>query len=161
MNGVDPLRLRRGADGRLLLRKIDDAGRESEVPVQVALCFPWSLPGRFLSLRNADGQEEALIDDHRALPEGVRALIEEDLRKRYFVAHITRVEDIREEADLFRWQVMTDAGERSFLTSRTDRPRRLSDGDFVVRDVSRDVYVIPDPARLDEHSRAKLWLYLD
>jgi hypothetical protein len=150
--------LRRGLDGRLLLRKTDGA---VEVAVHVALCFPWTAADRFLSLRNPDGQEELLIDDYRALPEGERALLEEDLRRRYFVAHITHVTDIREDADLFRWQVTTDAGERSFLTSRTERPRRLAGGELVVRDVSRDVYVIPDLGRLDASSRAKLWLYLD
>jgi hypothetical protein len=161
MSAREPLRLRRGADGGLLLEKRGEDGGVVEVAVQLALCFPWSLPQRFLSLRNADGREEALIDDYRSLPEDVRELIEAGLRKRYFVARLTRVLDIREEADLFRWQVATDAGERSFLTSRTDRPRRLAGGEFVVRDVSRDVYVIPDPAQLDESSRAKLWLYLD
>ncbi|MFO0985149.1 MAG: DUF1854 domain-containing protein [Planctomycetota bacterium] len=149
------LDLRRGFDGRLFLLRQAPDGSSTEVPVQVALCFPWTRPDAFLSLRNGDGGEERFLENYRDLPAAARELLEEEIRKRYFVARIVRVDEVRDEAELFRWKVLTDAGPRTFLASRTDRPRQLPGGGIVLRDVSGDAYVIPDPNDLDPASRKR------
>lgn len=52
------LRLQRRADGQLWA-SLDG----SEQAVRVHRCFPWSEPGRFLSLRNNENEEFALVRD--------------------------------------------------------------------------------------------------
>lgn len=152
--------LQRGRDGRLVITRTDGDGNPVEVPVQVALCFPWSHPEQYVSLRNDRGEEEAFLEDYAQMPEPARELIIAEIRQRYFVARIVEVEAIVDEAELFRWRVITDAGPRTFLAPRTERPRKLKDGSVVVRDVCLDSYLV-DLEALDARSRRRLSLYLD
>ncbi|MFQ5699233.1 MAG: DUF1854 domain-containing protein [Myxococcota bacterium] len=53
---MNELTLERRADGQLLAVR-----GTLEVAVRVQRCFPWSEPGRFLSLRDNDEREVALV----------------------------------------------------------------------------------------------------
>src|SRR5215212_8814264 len=64
--------LRSGPDGRLLA-VVDGAS----VAVRVRQCFPWSEPRRHLSLRDADDEEVALVEDPAALPDESRQALEQ------------------------------------------------------------------------------------
>jgi hypothetical protein len=50
---------------------------------------------------------------------------------------------------------------RHYLTRRTDNPRRLANGEVLIKDVSNDLYLIPNPKGLDAKSLKLLWVYLD
>ena len=153
--------LYRRADGRLVLRKENGNGETTETPVQVACCFPWTHPHEFISLRDDKGREQKLIENLQQLDAPIRALIEDELAGRNFMPRITGIEAITDEIELFHWQVVTAAGPRSFLTRRTDHPRKLANGDVLIKDVSNDLYLIPNPKGLDAKSLKLLWVYLD
>jgi hypothetical protein len=150
--------LTRRADGRLVLRRENADG---ETPVQVACCFPWTHPREFISLRDDKGKEQLLIDDLQQVAAPARALIEDELAERNFLPRITGIEAITDEIELFHWKVITAAGPRSFLTRRSDHPRKLANGDVLIKDVSNDLYLIPNPKGLDAKSLKLLWVYLD
>src|ERR1051325_10672137 len=88
------LQLERRADGRLWAVR-DGAERA----VWVRRCFPWSEPARFVSLRDDDEEEFALVADPAGLDPASRRVLEEALVAAGFVFEITRVTAIEEEGD--------------------------------------------------------------
>ncbi|MDZ7344687.1 MAG: DUF1854 domain-containing protein, partial [candidate division KSB1 bacterium] len=113
------------------------------------------------SLRDDKGHEQILIEDLREVDNPARALIENELAERNFLPMITGIDAIAGEMELFHWKVMTNAGPRSLLTRRNDHPRKLANGDVLIKDVSNDLYLIPNPKGLDAKSLKLLWVYLD
>jgi hypothetical protein len=148
--------LERRADGRLWAVR----GAE-ERAVWVRRCFPWSEPGRFLSLRDDDEEEFALVRDPAELGAESRRVLEEALVEAGFVFAVTRVLEIDEEVEIRTWRVETEQGTRSFQTRLDDWPRVLPHGGLLIRDVAGDLYHLADPQRLDQKSRELLWAFVD
>lgn len=147
--------LERHKSGRLALTDAD-----TTCEVSVVACFPWSRPHEFLSLRDDKGRERLFLKNLTGLDEPTQQLLLAELRRRNFVPRILTVASLTDEADLFLWRVVTDAGRRSFLTQHLDTLRRLPDGSLLIHDISNDVYRVV-PAELDRHSLSLLWVYLD
>jgi hypothetical protein len=143
-------------DGRLWARS--DEGSRSVKPTR---CFPWSEPDRWVSLRDADGKELALVEDPRLLDEDSRVALETALRETAFVFEVTRIVAVDEEVEIRTWTVQTRQGLRRFQTARDAWPRELPTGDYLVRDVAGDLYRIGDPEGLDAESRRYLWAFVE
>ena len=150
------LSLERRPDGQLWAAR-DGMAR----PVRVRRCFPWSEPGRFLSLRDDDDAEVALVGDPGELDPASRVALEQALVEAGFVLEVTRVLAIDEEVEIRVWRVETRQGARTFQTRLDDWPRALPQGGVLIRDVAGDLYHFADPARLDRNSRALLWAFVD
>ncbi len=136
------LTLERRTDGRVWA--VRDG---TERAVWVRRCFPWSEPGRFLSVA-----ELAPVS---------RRVLEEALVAAGFVFEVTRVLAIEEEVEIRHWRVETRQGPRAFQTRLDDWPRLLPHGGLLVRDVAGDLYHLADPNALDRKSRALLWAFVD
>ena len=134
---------------------------EQEVAVRVRRAFPWSEPGRFLSLRDHDDTEIALVADAAELDHASRAALERALVQAGFVFDVTAVTEIDEEVEIRTWRVQTLQGPRTFQTRLDDWPRSLPEGGLLIRDVAGDLYRLQNLARLDRHSRELLWAFVD
>ena len=152
----EALTLERRADGRLWATH----GGESR-PVWVQRCFPWSEPGRYVSLRDEDENEVALVADPAELDRESRASLESALQSAGFVFQVTGVLEIEEEVEIRRWRVVTSQGERSFQTRLDDWPLELPGGGLLIRDVAGDLYRLGDPGEMDRKSRELLWAFVD
>ena len=152
----EELVLERGADGRLWARR----GPEAR-PVVVRRCFPWSETSRYISLRDDDQAEVALVKDPMELPPSSRQALVEALSEAGFVFEVSRVIEVEEEVEIRHWRVETKQGARSFQTRLDDWPRALPGGGFLLRDVAGDLYRLPDPSALDPKSRELLWAFVD
>lgn len=150
------LKLERRDDGQLWAVR-DDA---NAVAVTVRPCFPWTQTGRYVSLRDDDGKEIALVHDLGELDDEVRDLIEEALAEIGFVLEITRVESLQTEFEIRNWKVETRQGPFTFQTKLDDWPQPLEDGGLLIRDVAGNLFLIPDPATLDAQSRRLLWPFV-
>jgi hypothetical protein len=150
------LRLERGADGRLWA----STGLRVQ-PVLVRRCFPWTAPARFVSLRDADEEEVALVRDLAELDPESRAALEVSLVEAGFVLEIAAVDDVDDEIEIRTFRVRTRQGPRRFQTLRDEWPRPLPGGGILLRDVAGDLYLVRDPQSLDPASRAKLWALVD
>jgi hypothetical protein len=151
-----PLTLERGIDGRLCAQ----VGNERRI-VHVHRCFPWSEPERFISLRDEDGHEFALVADPAQLDDRGRSLLQAALREAGFIFDVVAVLELEEEIELRDWLVRLHQGTRRFQTRLDDWPRKLPDGGLLIRDVTGDFYRVADPARLDRRSRELLWAFVD
>jgi len=154
--GTDELELQSGGDGRLYAV----IGGEP-VAVRLRQCFPWSEPHRYLSLRDADDEEVALVDDPAALAPESRRALEQALAEAGFVLDVTRVLSIDEEVEIRQWTVETKHGRRSFQTHLDDWPRALPMGGLLIRDVAGDLYRLAAPQKMDRRSRELLWAFVD
>jgi hypothetical protein len=144
------------ADGSLCVMRGDTA-----IPVTVRPCFPWSESQRYISLRDDDHNEVALVKDAAALDPESRAVLEQALAEAGFLLEVTQVLKVEEEVEIRHWRVRTRQGERCFQTRLDDWPRSLPDGGFLIRDVAGDLYHIAAPGALDKRSRELLWAFVD
>lgn len=149
-------RLERRVDGKLWLLR-DGAA----VAVDVVRCFPWSEPRRFLSLRSADGEEQAFVRDLEELEPKSRAVLAQTLRRASFVIDVTEILHVEEDFELRSWKVRAAHGVRTFQTALDTWPQELPDGALLLEDVYGDLYRIPSPDALDAKSRKLLWAYVD
>lgn len=150
------LRLEHRADGQLWVTQ-----GENESAVRVRRAFPWSEPGRFLSLRDHEDVEVALVPDPAELDPESRRALEQALVQAGFVFDVTAVQEIDEEVEIRTWRVETRQGPRTFQTRLDDWPRMLPGGGLLIRDVAGDLYRLQHLARLDRKSRELLWAFVD
>jgi hypothetical protein len=151
---------------RLLLERRED-GRlwatwnGASRPVRVHRCFPWSEPDQFLSLRDQENQEVAMVIRLDDLESQSRKALADSLLEAGFVLRITRILEVDEEVEIRTWKVETEQGSRSFQTKLDDWPWEVPGGGIVIRDVAGDLYYVADPESLDEKSRTWLWAFVD
>jgi hypothetical protein len=150
------LRLERRADGQLWAV----LGLEA-VPVWVHRCFPWTAPGRFISLRDKEEEEVALVRDLSELEPESRRVLQSALLEAGFVLEVESVESIEDEIEIRTFRVRTRQGPRRFQTLRDEWPRPMPGGGILLRDVAGDLYLVRDPQALDRASRDRLWPLLD
>jgi hypothetical protein len=143
-------------DGRLWAAAAGEA-----VPVQVRRCFPWSAPTRFISLRDENEAEVALIRDTAHLDAASRSALERALAEAGFVFLITGVLEVEDEVEIRRWKVVTTQGPRSFQTRLDDWPTPLGQGGLLMRDLAGDLYRLEGSGMLDRRSRELLWAFVD
>lgn len=151
-----PLRIERGADGQLAAVR-----GEKRTPVRVCRCFPWSDPGRFVSLRDEKELEVAMIGDLEELDPISRTALETALAEAGFVLEIERIMSAEEIFEVRNWKVRTKQGGRTFQTKLDEWPREVPRGGYLVKDLSGDLYYIPNPEALDEKSQVILWGLVD
>ena len=152
----DRIVLERRQDGQLWAVKRGEAR-----PVSVRRCFPWSEPGDYVSLRDGDEAEFALISDPAELDETSRQILGQALAEAGFVLEITAIKDVDEEVEIRTWKVETRQGERSLQTRLDDWPMEVPGGGIVIQDVAGDLYHVADPDDMDERSRRWLWAFVD
>ena len=148
------LRLAQRQDGQLWATT-----PEGSRPVVVVRCFPWSATNRFISLRDDDETEIALIEDPSSLEPDSRVALEESLATAGFILEIEKILSCNEEVEIRTWEVQTRQGLRRFQTRRDEWPRELPGGSVLVRDVAGDLFIVRDPTALDRKSQAFLWVF--
>lgn len=131
------------------------------VPVGVGRCFPWTSPDGFLSLRDEDGGELALVESPDDLDSDSREALRRELDQSGRTFTVTGIDAMGKEIELRCWEVRTAHGPRSFQTELDEWPRKLPDGGLLIEDLFGDLYRIPDPRRLDPASRKILWPLMD
>ena len=151
-----PLRIFRASDGRFMA----STGGEARA-VRITTCFPWTAPDAYISLRDADDREVALVASLDDVDAESRAVLVQALREAAFAFEITQVAVIRKEFEIRHWEVTCREGLRTFQTHMDDWPRALPPHGLLITDVSGDVYVIHDWTALDRHSRKQLAIYID
>lgn len=129
-------------------------GDKTETIDQVVLCFPFSTPTQWISLRKADGTELGLLKTVDDLPEASRHIVEKRLKDRYHIPTIVRVVHIEMGSQGTQWQVETEEGETTFSIRGE---RSINTGEFpkiILTDAStRQRYAIVDYTKLDRSSQ--------
>jgi hypothetical protein len=146
------LRLKSDERGRLFV--VRDGHEDQQVMVRRA--FPWSIPGEFISLRDKDGTELAMIESLDILPAETRSHVERFLVASTFIPKINRIEKINLEHGYQLWDVESEAGSLQLRVQEREDIRFLSDSRFSVKDANGNVYEIANVNELDEQSQREL-----
>lgn len=150
------LRIERRGDGQLW------ASRDGEAHVvSVHRCFPWSEPDRFLSLRDVDEKEFALVVRLSDVDDASADTLRHALIEAGFVLEIVRIVDVNEEVEIRTWSVETIQGARTFQTKLDDWPIEVPNGGILIRDVAGDLYHVRSPSTMDAASQKWLWAFVD
>ena len=147
---TDPFELYTDPQGKLNLRR---PGHEDVKDVRIRRSFPWSKPGRYISVRSSEGKELMLIDDVNALPLAERGVIENSLRASVLIPKITRIDQVDVRFGFQQWQVQTDRGPIEFRVQEREDIRFMNDGRFSIKDADGNVYELAPLDKLDDHSR--------
>lgn len=140
-------------EGGFLKLRIGDS--EEYARVDLSRAFPLSNQDSYISIRDAEGNEIGIIESLGGFTEPVRALLSEELDRRYFTPVIQRIRSIREEFGYSYWDVETNAGPRRF-TVRGGHGSLipLAETRVIIVDVDGNRFEIEDYTKLSpKHSR--------
>jgi hypothetical protein len=149
--------LSQDAWGRLVL--IDAEGRR-HVGVEPVRAFPFSDPGRWVSICDPDGSEVVFVEDLADLPPSTRQVLEGELARREFVPVVRKIVQVSAESPPTDWDVITDRGPTRFTLDSDGDLRRLGPHRVLIADARGLRYQIPDTRALDLASRRLLERYL-
>lgn len=136
-------------------------GGQARGPLTAHRAFPLSMADEFVSLRDREGGEVAVIRRLADLDADSRAAVESILEWTYFASEITAVHAVEVRFHIPHWDVETDRGRRTIEMASSRRDIRvLPDGRALIRDADGNLYEIPSVTRLDADSRALVEDYL-
>ena len=137
-----------------ILRLTIDSDR-SYLKVKVVRAAPLSHPTRHICFLDAKDEEICMIDELTQLDLEARALIEEELDRRYLTAAIQQVNAVRNEYGTSYWDVQTDRGPREFVVQNvSENAQWLGDHRLLITDVDGNRFEIPRLDELDKKSLA-------
>ena len=133
-------------------------GERTYLTVRVARAFPFSDPDRYIGLRDANDREIGVLVTLDGLAEESRALVREELERRYFLPKIEAVRDLQEErGGLVLFDVETDRGPRQFyIQNPREAIQSLTPTRLLMTDKDGLRYEFPDISLLDARTRAFL-----
>ena len=145
------MELRREPDGCVTLR-LD--GGETQRNVQVRNPLPLEDRLRFVSFADSKGDEIAMVRIEEDCCPIARAIIKEELAKRYLYAVIRRILSVKAERHMSYWQVATDRGRCDFTVANvSENVRWLSPERLIITDACENRYDIVKVSDLDPRSR--------
>lgn len=138
-------------------------GEEVYPRVQVVRMFPFSEPGKFISIRTAEetSKEIGVIEALDSFPEKVREMLLEQLNLRYFTPIITKIYQIKDEYGYAYFDVETDKGRCRFVIHMGGNAVvHLSDVRILISDIDENRFEIPDVTKLSMKEQKRLDLFL-
>ena len=112
--------------------------------------FPLSAADRYISLRDAEGNEIGILESLTDLAHEQAALLRAELERRYFTPVIEQVRSVKEEFGYSYWLVDTDAGPRRFtVQSGKNNVTVVAERRLLIVDVDGNRFTVDDYTRLD------------
>jgi len=151
------LHIRQTADGGLNV----SINKDNPVNVIPSRCFPWSRNNQYISLRDYQGEEIAMIKNLRLLDDESRTAVESALTESAFIMEIEKIIAIDTEFEIRNWRVITRQGPYTFQTKLDEWPQKMNANGLFIRDVAGNLFLIEDIAGLDDTSRQQIWPFID
>ncbi len=128
-------------------------GDRSYIKIKVVRAAPLSQPDNYISFLDGKDEEICMVDDLGELGEETRAIIVEELDRRYLTSTIQEVRSVRNEFGTSYWDVLTDRGEREFVVQNVaENAQWLGDHRLLLVDVDGNRFEIPNLGALDKKS---------
>ena len=132
-------------------------GDRSWRDVRVARAFPFSDPDKYVGLRDSDDKDIGVLTTLHGLDRDSRAIIDEELERRYFTPKVQRVLTVEEQFGVVTWEVETDRGTRRFLVRNLrDNAFPLGPNRVMMTDTDGNRYEFPDARTLGPKAYAVL-----
>ena len=136
------------------------AGRPDPIlDARVVRCFPWSLPDNYVSVRDSNGKEVAMLKTFESLDPESTSVVVAELTDKVFNPKILRILDFKDEFGVTYIKAQTDRGEVTFQIRSRDDVRVLSSSRALFRDVDGNTYELTDLTALNAAGRRYLQRY--
>lgn len=121
--------------------------------VKVVRAAPLSHPDRYISLLDLKDEEVCMIPALKELDAEMRAIVEEELDRRYLTSTVLEVLSVRNEFGTSYWDVQTNRGQREFVIQNVaENAQWLGDHRLLLIDVDGNRFEIPRLDELDKRS---------
>lgn len=119
--------------------------------------FPFQYTTQYISVRNSKGEEIGVIQDIDQLDEESRVEMNQELQLRYFLPLVTRIDAIKQKADLWIWELQTNLGPtRIVMRNLHEHMQYPSVNRIILTDINGKRCEIRDWLSLDGRSRKQL-----
>ena len=145
------VKLSRRADSLFLDCLIGD---ETITDIHLVRAFPLSKPFEMISIRNSENKEFGIIEAIEALEPESMQLAKDELDRRYFTPAITKINSLKNEASMWRFDVETTRGHSDFFVRNwRDNAHELTSGRWQITSVDGGRYEILSLDELDDRSQ--------
>lgn len=119
--------------------------------------FPFQYTTQYISVRNSKGEEIGVIQGIDQLDEESRVEMNQELQLRYFLPLVTRIDAIKQKADLWIWELQTNLGPtRIVMRNLHEHMQYPSVNRIILTDINGKRCEIRDWLSLDGRSRKQL-----
>ncbi|TMV51508.1 DUF1854 domain-containing protein [Paenibacillus mesophilus] len=152
---LDPanVRLSRSAGGVLEMEY------DGELSPEVLLfqTYPLSRQEEYVSVRNGKGEEIGIIERLTDLAPGSLEEARKELRLRYLVPRVTRIDKIKQFPGMWVWELQTTLGPTKMsMRNLHEHIQTVGDNRLLLSDMDGNRCEIADMEALDPHSRKQL-----
>jgi hypothetical protein len=125
--------------------------------VRIARAFPFSNPDQYVGFRDAADKDIGIVVDVSGLDEQSRAIIADELDRRYFTPQVHTVVSVKELYGTVTWEVVTDRGARRFVVrNMRDNVAPIGPNRILLSDTEGNRYEFPDISALGARAYAVL-----
>lgn len=122
--------------------------------IHLVRAFPLSEPRQMISIRDAENKEYGVIETIADLDDESRKLAEEELDRRYFTPAITKINSLKNDASMWKFDVETTRGHSDFYVRNwRDNAHELTSGRWQITSVDGGRYEILNLDALDDKSQ--------
>jgi len=119
--------------------------------------FPLSNPGSYLSILDGAGKEVGVLRTVDGLDKDTAAIINEELDRRYFTPHVKKIDALRSEARMWKFNVQTQRGPAEFYVRNwRDNAHEITPGRWQILSVDGARFEIEKVDDLDAKSQRLL-----
>jgi len=145
---LDPSRLRVFRVRGLARATIE--GERSVLALVATRAFPLSDPDHYIGLLDGAGKDVGVVVDPGQLDPESRAVLQEELERRYFLPVVRKVLSVTEEFGTIYWTFDTDRGvKEAVVRNLRDNLQEVAANRVLLTDVEGNRYDIPDFSALD------------
>lgn len=150
---LNEIRLFRSPDG-ILQAELDGS---CFTRVKLVRSFPYTMPDRFISVRSADGDEIAMIEDVNFLVEESLQAAREELNRNYMIPKVKHILSVEKRGTDWQLRVDTNYGPATLIMDNLhENIQTVSDSRWMLTDNEGRRFALSDPDRMDARSR-DLW----
>lgn len=115
--------------------------------------FPLSNPESHVSIQDGAGKEVGILRNPNGLDATSLQLVSEALDRRYFTPLVSRIDTLKLDAGMWRFEVQTQRGPAEFYVRNwRDSSAEIEPGRWLVWSVDGQRFEIPQPDKLDARS---------
>jgi hypothetical protein len=124
---------------------------------QFKRAFPLSNPDTFISIQDQAEHEVAILESLDGLDKAQKDIILDELDRRYFTPAVDRIDDLKQDAGMWKFTVQTQRGPTEFYVRNwRDSAHEATPGRWQINSVDGLRFEIRQVHELDERSQTLL-----
>ena len=137
--------------------RVEINGDRCVLAAQFKRVFPLSQADKFISIQDPADHEVGVLESLDGMPPDERELIVQELDRRYFTPAISKIDELRQDAGMWKFGVQTQRGPAEFYVRNwRDSAHEATRGRWQILSVDGLRFEIRDVQQLDERSQTLL-----